>query len=568
MTEKDLKTIICPECETSWSDKAPGSVECPNPECRVAFEVDNYGTPVQYTVAITCRHCGETWQDDAPGAVECPMCKASFDVDAGGNEIGKSIILCPECGGEIYARAPGFIKCPKCYNEFEVDEGGKSVLDETETNEICEKLDPPLRALNMLRHKLLDLTSRNRLLNYKESSRSIRLIDIAPDDIYRMLVTEGMSLELSPSKETEDVKDKQQKLILISASKQSEQSEQVKFDTEIQLQKHGARLQTPFTAQPLERRCKRLLQESRTAIEETGSNMLFLALGFLSWYEDENSSELNKAPLILIPVRIERARINKRTNCYSYIIAYTGEDIETNLCLTVKLDQDFDLILPELDENVIPSHYFKNIERAIYTRKCWAVSYDMILGMSSFAKILMFKDLDNNRWPDESKLTDHENVMQILIGKTSGEEDFEPIFGEEYNIDKDQRSLKTPLILDADSSQHSAIIDAICERKSIVVEGPPGTGKSQTIANLIAAALNEDMSVLFVAEKKAALDVVKSRLDKAGLGDFCLELHSHKTQKGQLHIDIAKRISQKYRDAVTLDQEIEDLTHESEKIQQ
>ena len=87
MKRKILATIICPECERKWRDVAPGSVECPNPGCGVAFEVDHYGTPIQYTVNITCRHCSESWQDDAPGTVECPTCKTSFEVDAGGNEM-------------------------------------------------------------------------------------------------------------------------------------------------------------------------------------------------------------------------------------------------------------------------------------------------------------------------------------------------------------------------------------------------------------------------------------------------------------------------------------------------
>src|SRR5690606_9080393 len=99
----------------------------------------------------------------------------------------------------------------------------------------------------------------------------------------------------------------------------------------------------------------------------------------------------------------------------------------------------------------------------------------------------------------------------------------------EYEIDRlPEIHQRFPLIDDADSSQHSALVDAV-SGKSLVIEGPPGTGKSQTITNLIAAALAQGKRVLFVAEKMAALEVVKKRLDRAGLGEFCLELHSHKT---------------------------------------
>lgn len=88
-----------------------------------------------------------------------------------------------------------------------------------------------------------------------------------------------------------------------------------------------------------------------------------------------------------------------------------------------------------------------------------------------------------------------------------------------------------PLVYDADSSQHSALVDVLSLKKNLVIEGPPGTGKSQTITNLIAACLAEGKKVLFVAEKLAALEVVKNRLSLAGLDPFVLELHSNKTNK-------------------------------------
>jgi primosomal protein N' len=261
------------------------------------------------------------------------------------------------------------------------------------------------------------------------------------------------------------------------------------------------RLQTSLSSDILEKRCKRLLQESRTAIEETGSNIFHLALGFLEWYEDANSSELHRAPLILIPARIERGRLDRRTNLYSYIVAYTGEDIETNLSLAVKLDQDYNLILPELDEELVPEEYFAQVTKTVKKIQRWKVVPDMVFGMFAFAKILMYKDLDATRWPANTPLIAKENLNKILLGTDSA--DFEALmFSEEYMIDSNAWALNSRLILDADSSQHSALIDALHHRKNMAIEGPPGTGKSQTITNLIAAALNEGLSVLFVAEKR------------------------------------------------------------------
>ena len=114
-----------------------------------------------------------------------------------------------------------------------------------------------------------------------------------------------------------------------------------------------------------------------------------------------------------------------------------------------------------------------------------------------------------------------------------------PEYGEEYAID-DHHHAQLPLIYDADSSQHSALIDAL-DGKNLVIEGPPGTGKSQTITNLIASALHMGKKVLFVSEKLAALEVVKARLAHAGIENFVLELHSNKTNKKSVIENIKKR---------------------------
>ena len=142
-----------------------------------------------------------------------------------------------------------------------------------------------------------------------------------------------------------------------------------------------------------------------------------------------------------------------------------------------------------------------------------------------------------------------------------------PAYTTEYDIEENVAADKIPLVLDADSSQHSAIADAIVNNTSLVIEGPPGTGKSQSITNLIAAAMHSGKNVLFVSEKKAALEVVRNRLDEVGLGDFCLELHSHKTQKGQLHKDLASRVNRRYRDAIFLEEEIDGFRKERDKLQ-
>ncbi|MRR54258.1 MAG: DUF4011 domain-containing protein [Deltaproteobacteria bacterium] len=426
-------------------------------------------------------------------------------------------------------------------------------------------------ALQGVRSKLLDLTRRNRLLNYKESAKSIRVVDELPDEVFRILVLEGKEMEFVPLREERSPA--QGSLHAIdSASVQSDinlvdRNHELPQPNGTVARKHrDTRLQTPFADVVLERRCKKLLQESRTAIEETGSNLLHLAIGFLEWFESDDSSTLTRAPLILVPVKIERSRIDSQSNCYTYTISYTGEDIETNLSLAVKLDHDFNLVLPDLGEDVLPESYFKEVASTVSKRPNWSVAREMVLGLFSFSKLLMYRDLDPDRWPDGHRIIDHSNITRVLGARQDGETGDKQPYGEEFNIETTTPASSTPLIFDADSSQSSVIIDAIQNEENLVVEGPPGTGKSQTITNLIAAALHHGMSVLFVAEKKAALEVVRSRLDHAGLGDFCLELHSHKTQKGQLHADIGKRLRKEFRDAKTLDNEINDLKRERDRL--
>lgn len=290
-----------------------------------------------------------------------------------------------------------------------------------------------------------------------------------------------------------------------------------------------------------------------------------MAIGFLEWYEDDDSSLSYRAPLILIPVQLERFKLDPKTHCYKFMLSYTEEDIETNLSLSEKLSRDFDLKLPELREDVLPEEYFIEVSNLIGSYRRWRIVREMVVGMFSFAKILLYKDLDSDNWPDEYKIAEHEKIREILRTKETEQGTDCIIYEEEHNLDEDEHASRLPVILDADSSQMSAIVDALRGR-DLVIEGPPGTGKSQTIANFVATALHEGKSVLFIAEKKAALEVVRRRLDNCGLGDFCLELHSTKTQKGKLHIDIRKRIEKRYHEPTELQYILGDLLRERDNL--
>ena len=420
-------------------------------------------------------------------------------------------------------------------------------------------------SLQSIRNRLLDLTGRNRLLNFKHGrSGFIRVIDEMPDQLAENIL-ESHELTFIPIDEPlreeliehgyiaiddtgQDVK--------VKADPSAKEWAKIKgFNTNYELplsikskdSKHNdTNIQSLLYPRELEAQLRNIRTKANTAIEETGANILYLAFGFLEWFEDENSSVTRQAPLYLIPVKIDRAALNKDLGTYTYTIEFTGEDIIPNLSLREKLKHDFHLELPELTEDVLPEAYLQQVESQFKRHKPeWKVKRFSTLSMFDFGKLLMYLDLDPSRWPEGSGNIQNHAILQKFFAKEGVDDGggTSANFGEEYLIDElDDVHNQYPLIDDADSSQHSALVDAI-QGKNLVIEGPPGSGKSQTITNLIAAAISQGKKVLFVAEKMAALQVVKSRLARAGLGDFCLELHSHKTQKKQVYENIAKRIN-------------------------
>ena len=435
-------------------------------------------------------------------------------------------------------------------------------------------------ALKTIRNKLLDLTSRNRLLNFRHRKTGmVRVVDEMPDQLANEILS-GHSVNFIPVNEpTHDelIKhgyirtDENEQEIQVKAYPSAKEWAKIKgIDTSFELpqtinttdKKHNDKnIQSLLYPGELEAQLRSIRQKANTAIEETGANILYLAFGFLEWYEDNKSEAARYAPLYLIPVKIDRAKLDKKLGTYGYSLEFTGEEIISNLSLREKLKYDFHLELPKLEEDKdLPESYFEKLEKLLAKHQPkWKVRRYATLSMFDFGKLLMYLDLDPERWPLGTDNIQHHPIVQRFFAKNgiSDEGNAALNFGEEYHIDelKDVHE-RYPLIDDADSSQHSALVDAI-KGKNLVIEGPPGSGKSQTITNLIAAAIAQGKKVLFVAEKMAALQVVKSRLERAGLGDFCLELHSHKSQKKQVYENIAQRITRqsdyKYPNAFNID---------------
>ena len=446
-----------------------------------------------------------------------------------------------------------------------------------------------LRALENLRGRLLDLTARNPLINFKHTKGgSLRIIDKLPDKLFETLlddtkvrfrpipkptleelvargyitIDEDTGQEIRP-KEGPTAKEWARLRFEFDTSYESPSPQRPQMATE------GMAIQTLLYPDELEARLGTLRRKSESAIQEMGTNILYLAFGFLKWFENDNDNNSPRlAPLFLVPVRLHRERRYNRTE---YTLDYSGEDIIPNLSLREKLDADFGINLPNLDEDTKPESYFENVSKLIKNKSYWNLRRYITLTLLNFNKLLMYLDLDPERWPKDASIIDHPVVTQFLSRENTEQQEREDSegnfgFGEEYFIDEiNDVHAKYPLIDDADSSQHSALIDAV-EGNNLVIEGPPGTGKSQTIANLIAAAMAQGKRVLFVAEKLVALEVVRHRLDNAGLGEFCLELHSHKSQKRKVLEEVHARLQKHGNYLMPRDIEVQLTQYEKLKL--
>jgi len=436
-------------------------------------------------------------------------------------------------------------------------------------------------SLESVRKKLLDLSGRNTLLNYRHPKAScVRLIDELPDQVYEVL-TSGKEFTFVPvpePTERELIEAGYIEVDQITGSKTAleyptaeQWAKYLGLDTRYDLpeaivadegiDKHqDTKLQTLLYAAELEARLRSIRSKAETAIEESGSNILYLALGFLEWFESRDSDVARMAPLFTLPVRLERSKLDRSQGVYRYTLTLKDDALLTNITFLEKLAHDFGLILPLIDDESSPEVYFQNIKNTILKQQPkWRLRRQASLVLLNFSKQAMYQDLNPDNWPDDSRIDNHELIKMFFGGQTESQTGDGLSYETEHAIDDvDDAHDRFPLIYDADSSQHSALIDAV-EGHNLVIEGPPGSGKSQTITNLISACIANGKKVLFVAEKMAALNVVKNRLDKANLGDFCLELHSHKTHKLKILQDLTLRLNKQneYRSPSSIESDIE-----------
>jgi len=376
--------------------------------------------------------------------------------------------------------------------------------------------------------QLLDTGRRNNLVSFKDTKASTLEV-VFPDAAELFEKVGGSSLyEIFDPKISETDDD------LYNADSDIEETDR-RYNREEYIAKYSDRLRktqilayssyiNPITS------LKNIDKKAKSTIEETGVNVAYLAFGFVHWKEHEESNEDFRAPLLLVPVTF-----SNESAVRPYFMQMAEEEIVVNPTFSFKMQADHNVKLPEYGEDETLDDYLDRVEEAV--RKLgWTVSRECKIGIFSFLKINMYRDLMDN----QEQILENKNV-RVLLGE-EGYDATADFSGEEDGgaVQNDLIDLHT--VVDADSSQIDAI-ETAKSGKSFVLQGPPGTGKSQTITNLIAECIADGKKVLFVSEKLAALNVVYDKLKKAGLEEFCLELHSHKANKKDVIAELCRTLS-------------------------
>ncbi|WP_215455072.1 DUF3320 domain-containing protein [Streptomyces sp. ATCC 21386] len=377
--------------------------------------------------------------------------------------------------------------------------------------------------LESWRTSLVDLSGRNRLLNFRHTkSATLEISTPSAQELIKGLAR-GWDFAPLPDEEPED--------------------DEGSRPGEVVLAKKGDRTDGIFTQKTtgpsLLRALNSLRAKATQVFNDYGLWTLNLGVGMLRWREDgaETGSD---APLVLMPVVIERAR-NGRIR----LRASDDEEPRLNPALKVKLEQ-FRIDWAPVGEQD-PSDLQAVLSaagRAVAGKAGWQISDRVVLALFASHKESMYQDLLDN----EGRVLGSDLVRAMALGPNSGlatdRFDFDEI--ELDRIDELSPPEDSPLVLDADASQRQAVAAAVAGR-SFVLDGPPGTGKSQTITNMIAGLMHAGRSVLFVSEKAAALDVVLDRLKSVGLDSYALALHSHNTSRKAVAQELGRVLAEEPR---------------------
>ena len=385
-----------------------------------------------------------------------------------------------------------------------------------------EQRQRTLDQLERWRQDILDLSRRNRLLYYRPlKTGSLEIISPEPAALVARLREHG---DLGWSFEDytgEEFADAEPPLAEEAHERDSQDDLTLENSTDLLVtDRHGASLL---------RSLRSLARTAEQQYMDTGLWVLYLGIGLLHWV-DVDGTEAD-SPIVLWPVAFERERPSA-----PFRMVRADEDPATNPALVLKLAEfGIDVSLPDdVNENSL-GPILDAFDAATRDQAGWYIDQRVVAGAFSFQKEVMYRDLERNA----DAIADHPLVAGLALGAEAPESlraDFDLIPEDELEEAAPPEDLTT--VLDADSSQRQCVIAARAGQ-SFIIDGPPGTGKSQTIANVIAELIRGGKAVLFVSEKAAALEVVHSRLSSLGLGDFTLELHSHKSSRREVAKSLA-----------------------------
>lgn len=426
-----------------------------------------------------------------------------------------------------------------------------------------------LEQLEKLRRKLLDLSTRNRLLSFKYPKRSastLRFVDVDLHAAWAALTAEEGSQELFVECLPEQLS-LSEPVPFQADSSDAQMGQSAEEDDTPALREGvvarqlgwganhdlGDAIQRSVSTGQLALRVllfpdrfgtviRNIENKARAATEETGAVLLHLIFGFLEWYEQEKSEKeepvkAHFAPLLAVPVLIRARENRERGSLERFVQKHDEGDLRVNPALKLRMWRDFEMILPPYDE-CSAEEYFRRVENVIARKPGWRVCRQITLGFLNFSKFGMYEDLDLGKHPELIE----DPILRELVEGTPADQGCE--VGAQPPAEEDERAAPMVTVLDADSSQLE-VLGVVSSGRNLVVQGPPGTGKSQTIVNIIAVALKEGKSVLFMAAKKAALDVVYSRLSDAKLSEFCLAAHSDKASRREVVRQIRERMERR-----------------------
>jgi very-short-patch-repair endonuclease len=404
------------------------------------------------------------------------------------------------------------------------------------------------RLHNRLRYwktQLIDTSKRNRLLFFRAVPAStVKLTEPPLQDIYTRLVEKEQPFQFYPLEPNENLLD-------------FDENSNGEAETFGLSPLRADEVRSNLADKRLWRTLYSLRQKSRTSLQEQGIVTLFLAFGFLEWTEAPSSDIPVRSPLVLVPVELIQ-----ESSRDTYHLVLFEDEIAVNPTLVHLLSTNFGLTLPELPEGetLTLDAYFQAVSQAVCNQPKWSVVPEVYLGLFSFHKLSMYKDLEAHA----DRACEHP-VVRALAGDASRLPHIPDGLPSAEDLDRVVMPLETFQILDADSSQQEAI-QAAKRGVSFILQGPPGTGKSQTIANIIAERLADHKKVLFVSEKMAALEVVYRRLADRGLSEFCLQAHSHKANKKEVIQQLGSALEPARRPATTSDPDFSEFSRLKERL--